>query len=506
MLAVFVRERLQRLLVVVPTQPLRDQIVRKFESLGLLKKLGLVTDAAGYPVVGTLMHKPRTPDEVDDVFARCNVVVTTANIVGQCQPAVQARMAEQCSHLFIDEAHHISAPTWDSFRRAFLIRPVLQFTATPFRTDGKHVDGKVIFNYPLRKAQEEGYFKKVTFRPVYEFDRRLADSETARIAVEQLEADLAAGFDHIVMARAADIVRAEKVFEIYADVAAAHLPIILHSKLSDEDRREALQKLLSGETRIVVCVDMLGEGFDLPQLKIAALHDMHMSLAITLQFTGRFTRSHPGIGEATMVANIADELVEESLRALYAENADWNVLLRQLSEGATGRHVKRTDFLTRFTEVPAEVALQNVEPKMSAVFFRTRCVNWRPDRAKAALGEDRIYAGPALNPTDHTVLFITRDNEQVPWGNIRELSNTVWHLYLLHWNPEQQLLAINSSDHGSLHEGLAKAVCGEDLQLIRGENVFRGLHGINRLVLMNLGLNHTISRDIRFSMHVGSDI
>ena len=36
---------------------------------------------------------------------------------------------------------------------------------------------------------------------------------------------------------------------------------------------------------------MLGEGFDLPELKIAAFHDVKKSLPITLQFAGRFTRT-----------------------------------------------------------------------------------------------------------------------------------------------------------------------------------------------------------------------
>ncbi|WP_346659404.1 helicase-related protein [Bradyrhizobium sp. 141] len=59
-------------------------------------------------------------------------------------------------------------------------------------------------------------------------------------------------------------------------------------------------------TRIVVCVDMLGEGVDLPNLKIAALHDTHKSLAVTLQFIGRITRKGDDktIGEATVVTPI----------------------------------------------------------------------------------------------------------------------------------------------------------------------------------------------------------
>ena len=81
MLALFVHERLLRLLVVVPTKALRAQTVRKFETLGLLKELGIVGLQAAYPVVGTLVHKPQTPDEVDDIFLYCNVVVATMNIV-----------------------------------------------------------------------------------------------------------------------------------------------------------------------------------------------------------------------------------------------------------------------------------------------------------------------------------------------------------------------------------------------------------------------------------------
>src|SRR5437867_1395705 len=85
---------------------------------------------------------------------------------------------------------------------------------------------------------------------------------------------------------------------------SVHRPVLLHNKIAATARREALEQLRNRHSRIVVCVDMLGEGYDLPQLKIAALHDMHKSLAVTLQFTGRFTRTEANIGEATVIANI----------------------------------------------------------------------------------------------------------------------------------------------------------------------------------------------------------
>lgn len=506
MLALFVRERLSRLLVIVPTNALREQIGEKFVSLGLLKGLGVVGPEALYPVVGFLEHKPKTPEEVDAVVRPCNVVVTTMAVAGQCDEAVQKRMAELCSHLFIDEAHHISARTWEAFRKRFADRPVVQFTATPFRNDGKHVDGRVVFSYPLKKAQAEGYFKPIVFTPVDELDPGEADLAIAEAALGQLAADRRNGFTHIVMARCADIARAQAVHAVYKALAPEHAPVLLHNKVPTAEAREALRRMRGGDARIVVCVDMLGEGFDLPELKIAAIHDPHKSLAITLQFTGRFTRTRSDLGNATMIANIADPGVDEALRDLYAEDADWNVLLRHLSERANTRQSRRSEFLNAFRDLPEALSLRNVFPKMSAVVYRTETRRWWPDRAITALGTAEVHAGPTVNERDKVVLIVTREHEGVPWGDVRDIRNTEWHLYLVHWDEARGLLFINSSNNGSLHEDLAKAVVGDDATLIRGETVFRSLHNVNRLVLTNLGLSDLINERLRFSMHVGPDI
>src|SRR5690606_5316827 len=121
------------------------------------------------------------------LLARVNVVVTTMAALSTCDGPTRAFIANWASHLFIDEAHHIPAATWDDFRAGFGEKPILQFTATPFRQDGKTIDGKIIFNYPLKKAQEENYFKKITFLPVMEFDPTLVDESIAEAACEQLK-------------------------------------------------------------------------------------------------------------------------------------------------------------------------------------------------------------------------------------------------------------------------------------------------------------------------------
>lgn len=506
MLALLVSAGIRNLLVIVPSDALRTQIAGKFESLGLLKQFGVVGPRAAYPVVATLSHTPKSPGEVDDIFRCANVVVMTAQIAGGCTQEVQERMADRSTHLFIDEAHHVRANTWELFRKRFERRRVLQFTATPFRRDRRLVDGTRIFNYPLRKAQQEGYFKKIQFRAVTEFSTESSDAAVARLAVEQLEADLAAGLDHLVMARTDYVKRADVVHQIYTQLAGHHKPVIVYNGISQRAKREALRALLARESRIVVCVDMLGEGFDLPNLKIAALHDMHRSLAVTLQFTGRFTRTSENIGDATVIANIADERVGEAVRDLYEESADWNYLLRRLSEGAIRRHKARTDFIEAFGELPPELPIQSVFPKMSAVVYATRCAQWTPDQAEVVPAKGELYAGPAINHSVRVVVYVTRETEPVTWGPQQHPINVTWHLYLAFWDETRNLLFINSSNNDSHHEKLARAVCGSDVELIGGEKVFRSLHGVNRLALTNMGVKHALNRANRFTMYVGSDV
>ena len=262
MLALLVKECLPRLLVVVPSSTLRDQIGAKFLTLGILENCRAIPYDTPYPIVGKVEHQFSTAAEAEQFLAACHVTVTTMQAVNGCSEEVRRVIAEQCSHLIIDEAHHVSAPSWNLFRQRFHGKPIVQFTATPFRNDGKHVGGKPIYAYPLRKAQEEGYFQRINFRPV--FDLINPDVAIAEAAIDQLQCDLAAGFDHIVMARVDNIERSEQVLAVYRTLAPQFSPIRVHSKMTGSARREAMRTLHARETRLIVCVDMLGEGFDLP--------------------------------------------------------------------------------------------------------------------------------------------------------------------------------------------------------------------------------------------------
>jgi superfamily II DNA or RNA helicase len=508
MLAVQVSEGIERLLVVVPTDALRDQIFDKFRSLGVLKEQQCLAAQATYPVVVQLEHIPRSIREVDDIFLRANVVVTTMQIAGRATAEIQERMAERVSALFIDEAHHIGARTWSEFRALFVDRTpairVIQFTATPFREDGRRVDGEFIYTYPLKKAQFEGYFKKIRFEAIFGLDQSEADDAIIEKLGEVLNDDLAEGFNHLAMARCQSIVRAKSLHRLYTAHFPEHRPVIVHSDRSVSERKGTLAALRAFQSRIIVCVDMLGEGFDLPELKIAAMHDHHKSVAVTIQFVGRFTRTHPNLGDATVIANTGVDDVERSLAKLYAEDADWNALVEALSSANIGRQVRRAELLQAFVGNLTDIPLQTLEPKTNAVIYSTRCSTWDPLKAED-LYDVGSYLGMKINARDRVAIFVTREEEGARWTTAQHAIDVTWNLHMIHWDESKNLLYINSSAKGPF-DRLAAAVCGDDVRRLQGEDVFRCLDGFKRLIIRNLGLTHHQGRGVRFSMFMGVDV
>lgn len=507
MLALLVAERCQRLMVVVPTDPLRTQIAEKFVTLGLLKtpKFEIVSSSAHYPVVGILNRRPTDVSQVDSFFRKCNVIVTTMPLASQCSPEVTARMAELCSCLFIDEAHHVAAPRWNEFKIAFAKTRIIQFTATPFRNDDRPIGGRRIFTFSLRNAQDQGYFRQIQFKPVMEFDPSRKDLAVAEAAVEQLRADAHLG--HILMARVANVTRAAEVFEVYRQYTEFN-PVQVHTGITSKAERDLIRRrLLDGESKIVVCVDMLGEGFDLPELKIAAFHDIRKSLSVTLQLAGRFTRTKPHLGNATFVANVADLEVKDELKRLYQHDSDWNVLLAQLSQQANDTDFSLSEFLAGFQELPEDITLRNVRPAMSTVVYKTKCNAWTPEHFDQGIPGfaklDKHYY--SLNPHENTLVVVTTQRVPVDWALMDQIYNWDWQLYVLFWDKDKGLLFIHNSGNAGFYKRLAEAVAGE-VEQIRGPTVFRCLAGINRLRLQNVGLLEQLGRLIRYTMRAGSDV
>jgi len=516
MLSILVSRQCEKLLVIVYSNALRIQISNKFLNLGILKQLNVISKSAKYPIVGILNHKLKNIDEVNNFFQKCNVIITTIKIASESNYDVQEHMAHHCPFLFIDEAHHIAADKWYKIKESFKNRKIIQFTATPFRNDDRPIGGKIIYNYPMKKAQEEGYFKKIRFKPVREYDLEKSDDTIAEQALKQLMIDHNNNFNHVLMARVNSIKRANEVYNIYINRCKKlyknkyrnFKPVQIHTGIKNEKERNKIKNMIiTSESKIVICVDMLGEGFDLPELKIAAFHDIKKSLPITLQLVGRFTRERSDLGDPTFIANIADNNVAEEIQKLYFHDSDWNILLHKGSQEATQNQIRLWKFLEGFDQFPKYFPLQNIRPAMSTAIYRTKCNDWKPENFLQGIKDKKMYDDiyHDINYEEKTMIIITRKRIPIKWAKIHEVFSWDWELYILYWDSQNNLLFINNSVNKGYFKSLAEAVAG-DVELIKGDDVFRCFSGINRLKLKNAGLIRRLGRLIRYTMNAGSDV
>lgn len=195
------------------------------------------------------------------------------------------------------------------------------------------------------------------------------------------------------MARVRSIPRAKQILDLYASIAADLGPTAIYSQLGARAHKSALNALKTRSSRIVVCVDMLGEGFDLPALKVAAVHDSHKRLGVTLQFIGRFARTSDGsdFGDAAMFVAQTEFEPDTRLRDLYAEDADWNIILRDLTETSVQEQQEISDFEAGFGILLDEVALRSLLPKLSTVVYTAPTAQWDPQAVVGHFGEASLY-------------------------------------------------------------------------------------------------------------------
>lgn len=508
MLATLIANCCERLLISVPSDSLRTQISDKFITLGLLKEFGIVNPLCLNPIVGIINHGFPNVEELQDFVSKCNVVVSTMNLLTGLSVQQKILLNNAFSHFFVDEAHHSEADTWKELIEKFSPEKVVLFTATPFRNDGKSLQGKVIFNFSLRKAQEQRYYKTINYLPIREYNKKVADEKIAEKAVQQLKADIGAGYNHILMARCMSKPRAKEVFEYY-ERYSEHNPVLVYTDVSGlSNKIEAIKR---GQHSIIVCVNMLGEGFDLPNLKIAAIHDERQSLPVTLQFIGRFTRtSYNLLGNASFITNTAYPPIHEELDQLYARNADWNLLLPRLNADATQKEINIKAFLDGFGNLDDSVIpFAQINPALSTIIYRTNVAEWKP----AKHYWEELFSGyeHVFSDTNHidTLVIILGKIEQVEWGNFETVQNLKWDIIIIHWDvrPNINRIFLNTSlKQYSGKELLEKIFEEGNVSLITGMGVFRIFHNINRLSLFNVGTRRGIGQDITFQSYFGKGV
>lgn len=222
--------------------------------------------------------------------------------------------------ILVDEGHHNVAETWRKLFEYFNQAKVVSFTATPLRSDGQRVSGQKVYSYSYVRSMMMGFISPIdvvyvaprtisftaqgetrtlTLAEVLEmrekdwFSKGIAMSEECnrhivQASIRQLNEVKKHGTPRQIIAAACSIRHATQIVSLYHEHGLK--AEVLHSDLVQEQKDRIEAALRAGVIDVVVQVQMLGEGYDLGTLSVAAVFRPYRSLSPYIQFVGRILR------------------------------------------------------------------------------------------------------------------------------------------------------------------------------------------------------------------------
>lgn len=211
--------------------------------------------------------------------------------------------------VIIDECHHSKAATYKILWKIYPQARFLGVTATPIRINGEGFDDLFEILIPLGKLSfffENGYLVRMKhlvgcIPDLSKVKQRMKDYDIEMLRNVMLDNSLMANLieSYLKFANgkktivfAVDILHSKEIVQRYLDagIPAAHVD----ATTPKNERKDILNKFKSGEILVLCNVDIVSEGFDVPNCEAVQLARPTKSLVLYLQQVGRCMRPATG--------------------------------------------------------------------------------------------------------------------------------------------------------------------------------------------------------------------
>ncbi|WP_201577566.1 DEAD/DEAH box helicase family protein [Psychrobacter immobilis] len=245
------------------------------------------------------------PEDTDFVFASFDT------LYGQ----IAQLHKKSFDFVIVDEAHHTPARTYSEVVTNFKPRLLIGLTATPYRADNKDVikffggDAGHIGKFDLVWALKH---RKLAF-PKYlvlldDLDQDKIDQLDSGLSIADLDKRLFLHKKDQEVVRIIERTVAEQEIENIKGIIFCrsirhmnHLigffelgtATLVHSKMSDQERRENIRNFREGEYKYILVCDLFNEGIDIPETNVLIFMRYTGSRTIWLQQLGRGLRKTP---------------------------------------------------------------------------------------------------------------------------------------------------------------------------------------------------------------------
>ena len=317
--------RSRRTLVVAPSVPIAQQLAKDFDPANPSMFYQKCRVLAGGPYPEPVEIRGTTTNRSD--LDEADVVITNIQQLqgGDENRWLQELHADFFDLILFDEGHHSVATSWALLKKSFPAAKIVNFSATPLRADGRMMDGHIVYSYPIFRAIQEGYVKRLkavqlnprTLRYVRREDgeeitvtldevRRLGEEEAdfrrsivtsteslntiADASIRELQRMRQATGDNRlkIIASALNYHHCIQIVEAYR--ARGVRADYVHSREDSAANQKVMRKVENNELDVIVQVRKLGEGFDHPLLAVAAVFSIFANLSPFVQFVGRIMR------------------------------------------------------------------------------------------------------------------------------------------------------------------------------------------------------------------------
>lgn len=432
----------KRVLIITPSRLVRSQIANDFAELSTLKKIGALRRVGGKIKVKEI-EAVISSDDVDKL-KKYDVIVSSPNSIKASKSEEISVPSDFFDLVIADEAHHSASDLWKQILNHFSCAMQLLVTATPYRRDNKEIKGKFLYSYTMTQAYKDGIFGEIEFLPV-----DVAENEDISIAKEtekQFIIDKENGLFHRVMVRTASKKRADELVKVYKDNTSLNL-LKIDSGVAYSEIRSTINKLKNGEIDGVICVDMMGEGFDFPNLKIAAVHAPHKSLEVTLQFIGRFSRtSANNIGKAKFIA-IPSE-IEIEAEKIYDSDAIWSELIPHMNDHKLMHEISNREVINNIKSIRSEGEYKAISPGIFKPFAHSKVydVYGEVDYSFQLTEFENAKVVNEFREADtNTIIYLLKEDVRPKWLTDNQIMNTEYNLIIVYYDSKHKLLHINSS-------------------------------------------------------------
>ena len=219
--------------------------------------------------------------------------------------------------VLVHNCHHQASNTWAKVADFYKNAVIIGLSATPCRLDGKPLNkffDVMVEETTTKQLIKDGYLVPYQYFAPSEIDESgLVLGSNGEYTRESVEAviktsavignniktykELCYGKRNVVFA-----VNRKHAEAVCAEYNKAGIPAeMLDGTCSDRERKETLARFGKNETKVLVNVDLFGEGFDLPAIEVVSLLRPTHSTALYLQQVGRALRTCPEIGKTQAI-------------------------------------------------------------------------------------------------------------------------------------------------------------------------------------------------------------